>query len=168
MVNREDNYCIVTLRSHWKSYLENYRGRRHRNLCLQVKPKGFNLKCPLLCITETYSVKRNNFFNIYKKQCCSSLKCRVRVWGDGGIGFAIVTIMAQHTSKTDLKIFLNPSDFKGINTCSVVIAYMQRDNIPLIVLGRKSMFIYQRCTCNLADIIYSRSINTKGHRGLCY
>lgn len=66
----------------------------------------------------------------------------MRGWGDGGIGFAIVTIMAKHISKADLKIFLNPSDFKGINTCAVMIAYMQRDNIPLIVLGRKSMFIY--------------------------
>lgn len=62
--------------------------------------------------------------------------------GRRGIGFAVVTIMAQHTSKTDLKIFLNSSDFKGINTCSAVIAYMQRDNIPLIAADRKSMFIY--------------------------
>lgn len=62
--------------------------------------------------------------------------------GRWGISFAILTIMAQHTSKTDLKIFLNSLDFKGINTCSVVIAYKQRDNIPLIAAGRKSMPIY--------------------------
>lgn len=54
-----------------------------------------------------------------------------------------MTIMAQHTSKTDMKIFLNSSDFKGINTSSVVIAYMQRDNIPLIAAGRKSMLVYR-------------------------
>lgn len=85
------------------------------------------------------SSKKNHYIYITALQF---FKMQSKELGRWGIDFAIVTIMAQHTSKTDLKIFLKSSDFKGINTCSVVTAYIQRDNIPLIAADRKSMLIY--------------------------
>lgn len=133
--------AFVTLRTHLKSDLKLYWGRRQRNLCLQVKLKSFNLKCPFLCNTETQRIKRSHS-NLY---CCEQnvfpvLKPFEEKKKGGGCGSGRKLFCScdsygapcpkDRPEKSDtvhvfcLKIFLNFSKFKGINTGSLVIAHI--------------------------------------------
>lgn len=61
----------------------------------------------------------------------------------GEYNFALVKIMVPHTTKTDLKIFLKFSDFKGINTCSVVTAYTQETTFHYCCWQKKCAHILE-------------------------